>query len=42
LGQAQNAFLRQQVIVLHRKVPHPKLTSLDPLALVVGAAFVPG
>jgi hypothetical protein len=38
----ENAMLRQQIIVLRRKRPHPRLTWLDRLRLLVGAAALPG
>jgi hypothetical protein len=38
----ENAMLRQQIIVLRRKRPHLRLTRLDRLRLLVGAAVLPG
>ncbi len=36
----ENAFLRQQLIVLHRQVKHPKFNSRDRFFLVAPAALV--
>jgi len=37
----ENAMLRQQIIVLRRKSPRPRLTTLDRLRLLVAAAVLP-
>jgi hypothetical protein len=37
----ENAILRHQVMILRRKVPHPKLTTLERLRLLVAAAVLP-
>jgi hypothetical protein len=37
----ENAMLRHQVTILRRKFPHPKLTTLDRLGLLVAAAVLP-
>src|SRR5438552_2956593 len=37
----ENAMLRHQVMILRRKFPHPKLTTLDRLGLLVAAAVLP-
>jgi hypothetical protein len=38
----ENAMLRQQIVILQRRAPHPKLTSLDRWRLVVAARLVLG
>jgi transposase InsO family protein len=38
----ENAMLRQKIIVLRRKCSRPRLTRLDRLRLLVGAAMLPG
>lgn len=37
----ENAMLRHQVTILRRRFPHPKLTTLDRLRLLVSAAVLP-
>jgi putative transposase len=37
----ENAMLRHQLLILRRKFPHPKLTTLDRLCLLVAAAVLP-
>ena len=37
----ENAMLRQQIIVLRRKSPHPKITRLDRIGLLLAAAVLP-
>jgi len=38
----ENALLRHQLVMLRRKVPRPKLISLDRLRLALSAAVLPG
>ena len=37
----ENAMLRHQLMILRRKFPHPRLTSLNRLGLLVAAAVLP-
>lgn len=37
----ENAMVRQQIMILRRQSPHPKLTTLDRLRLLVAAAVLP-
>ena len=37
----ENAMLRHQIVILRRKSPHPKLTTLDRIRLLVAAAVLP-
>ena len=37
----ENAMLRQQIIVLRRKVPHPRITRMDRFRLLAAAAVLP-
>jgi hypothetical protein len=37
----ENAMLRHQIIILRRQSPHPKVTTLDRLRLLVAAAVLP-
>ena len=37
----ENAYLRQQVVVLQRRVKRPTLTTLDRMVLMAGAAVLP-
>ena len=37
----ENALLRHQIVILRRKSPHPRLTTVDRLRLLVAAAVLP-
>jgi hypothetical protein len=37
----ENALLRHQSVILRRKSPHPRLTTVDRLRLLVAAAVLP-
>jgi putative transposase len=37
----ENAMLRHQIVILRRKSPHPRLTTVDRFRLLVAAAVVP-
>jgi hypothetical protein len=37
----ENAMLRHQIVILRRKSPHPRLTTVDRLRLLVAAAVLP-